>query len=203
LAGEIEERLFDNGEGDVHLDNAIARYGRRFHLRRGAKDGLSLARLLTIRADAAREATPQAAIADLVRANHIREDVLEISQQELAAAKRGRGSRYRSAGVNAEQAAEDREREFASLAAMAEAWFGLGDIKKHERYRSKAMGLQPDSRRMTDFDREIGRLRKLLARSGSLLTPPWPGASAVRRIGARSPSKRTKMPARTAKERRP
>jgi tetratricopeptide (TPR) repeat protein len=203
LAGEIEEQLFESGEGDVHLDNAIARYTTRFHLRRGPLDGLSLARLLTVRADLLRDPTPQVAIADLVRANRVREDILEISKQELAAIRqRGRARSRPAPGARAAQGTQNREREFTCLEAMAEALFGLGDIKEYRRSWSKAMALHPHSSRVTAFESRIARMRELLTKNGSLLTPPWPGISAFQRdrIGARSLSGRTRTTARAAEE---
>ena len=203
LAGDIEKGLFDHGEGEEHLDYAIALYSRRHSQRREADGGLNLARALTVRADLLRVPAPQKAIADLVRANRIQEECLELSRRELAAIRlRTRRARGRPEKIIAAEAAQEREREFSCLAAIAEAWFGLGEIKKYERFRSEARDLHPPPRMFIAFEDKIRRLRELLIRSGSLLNPPWPGASPLQPGSVGAGSERIRIAARAAKEKR-
>jgi hypothetical protein len=178
LAGDLEKGLFDNGQGDLHLDYAIAYYGRGFYLRSDVYNGIKLAHVLTVRADTSRDSAPQDTVADLVRANRIRKDILEIAEPELVALRERKArAQGRSDEVVTAQAAQDSEHEFWCLAAMAEAWFGLGDLEKYQGFRKDAETLGPPSWIMGAFEEQVAKLGKLLDRNGSLLTPPWPGAS--------------------------
>jgi hypothetical protein len=177
LAGDIEKGLFEQGQGDDHLVYAIAYYGRGFYLRTDVYNGIKLAHLLNVRADTTLESAPQETIADLVRANRIRKDVLEISERELAAIKERRDrASGRSDEFSMAQLTLDREHEFWCLTAMAEAFFGLGDMERYEKLRLDAEALRPPGWMMNTFEDQIGKLRRLLVKHGSLLTPPWPGA---------------------------
>jgi len=201
LAGDIEKGLFDHGKGEEHLDFAIALYTRRHSQQREANGGLDLARALTVRADLLRIPAPQKAIADLVRANRIQEECLELSKRELAAIRRRkRQARGRPEEVIAAKAAQDREREFSCLAAIAEAWFGLGEIKKYERFGSEARDLHPPVRMLMAFEDKILTLRELLARTGSLLTPPWHGDSRLPSDSIDAGSEPIRIAERAAKE---
>jgi len=183
LAGDIEKGLFHKDQGHEHLDYAIALYGRRLQLRRAPHDGLTLATALTVRASVLQESAPETARADLVRANNIRNDVLEISERALAAIRKQQRQARGVTGVPQAQLAQDRDHEFRCLAAMAEASFGLGDIKKYEGLRSKAKRLHPPSSMLAALEETIAGLRELLERTRSLFTRQGSKASPGPAIG--------------------
>jgi MAP3K TRAFs-binding domain len=71
LAGAIEQRLFDNGQGTSQLDRAIWYYGRGYYLRNDWYNGINLAYLLNVRTDTPLDATTGEQIADRVFANRL------------------------------------------------------------------------------------------------------------------------------------
>lgn len=83
LAGAIEKRLFENGQGVEHLARAIKCYARGYTLRDDYYNGINLAYLLSVRTDTSLDATDPERIADLVVANRIRREVLIVCNREL------------------------------------------------------------------------------------------------------------------------
>jgi MAP3K TRAFs-binding domain len=83
LAGAIEKRLFEEGQGADHLSQAISYYRRGYYLRNDWYNGINLAYLLNVRADSALDQDDTERIADLVWANRIRREVVELCDHEL------------------------------------------------------------------------------------------------------------------------
>ena len=180
LAGAIEKRLFDKGQGAEHLNRAIWYYGRGYYLRNDWYNGINLAYLLNLRADTPLDATDQERIADLVWANRIRRNVLALCERDLSRIREcERHTVMKQDSFIKEQRARDHEQEFWCLATKAEAHFGIGEMDSYTRTRAEAQGLDPAPVMwmMTTFDEQIGRLRKLLEKQGHLLNPPWPGGA--------------------------
>lgn len=174
LAGAIEKRLFDKGEGVKHLNQAIRYYARGYYLRNDRYNGINLAYLLSVRGDSPLDATKEYQIADLVMANRIRLDVLPLCEQELEEISQREGRVVAKPDkIKEEQEARDREQKFWCLATKAEAHLGLGELEDYERTRSEAQALLPAAWMMESFDQQIGRLRGLLEKHGHLLNPPW------------------------------
>jgi hypothetical protein len=176
LAGAIEKRLFDKGQGAEHLDRAIWYYGRGYYLRNDWYNGINLAYLLNVRTDTPLDATTEEQVADLVWANRLRRAVLALCERELQAIR----AREERRGTNAdqlkvEQQARDRERQFWCLATKAEAHFGVGELDAYEKTRAEAQALEHADWMMATCDAQIGRLQTLLEKHGHLLNPPWPG----------------------------
>lgn len=180
LAGAIRKRLFEQGDGDAHLDAAIRHYGRGYYLRNDRYNGINLAYLLNVRADTALDATDPERIADLVWANRIRREVLALCEREMAEIH-GRETRTGAMpeDLRKEQTARDKEQAFWCLATKGEAHFGLGEMEAYERTRADAERLKFAEWAMGTFDGQVNKLRKLLEKHGHLLAPPWPGASAT------------------------
>jgi Tetratricopeptide Repeats-Sensor len=177
LAGAIEKRLFDQGQGAEHINRAIWYYGRGYYLRNDRYNGINLAFLLNARANTSLDATKEDQIADLVWANRIRRDLLALCEQEVKEI-RERESRIgpNVDSVRADQKAYDSEQKFWCLATKAEAYFGLGQLDDHERILSEMRELGAPKWMIETFGQQIEKLRNLLAKTGLLLNPPWPGA---------------------------
>lgn len=175
LAGAIEKRLFELGQGTAHLDRAIAYYARSWFLRNDIYGGINLAHVLNVRTDTPLDATDQERIADLVWANRIRKEILALCEQELAALRerRERGGATPSA-IREEQERRDANREFWCLATEAGAYLALGQPDEYRRARAAAEALAPAPWMRQTLDRHIRQLTALLAKHGHLLNPPWP-----------------------------
>jgi hypothetical protein len=177
LAGAIEKRLFDKGQGEEHINRAIWYYARGYYLRNDRYNGINLAFLLNVRSTTSLDQTKKDQIADLVWANRIRRGVLALCEQEVReiSEREGRiGSKVGS--VRPDQQAYDSEQKFWCLATKAEAYFGLGQLDDYERIRSEAQGFGAPKWMIETFDQQIERLKNLLTKNGQLLNPPWPGA---------------------------
>ena len=178
LAGAIEKRLFDNGQGAEHLGSAIRYYARGYYLRNDRYNGINLAYLMNVRTDTPLDATKEDRIADLVFANRIRRYVLAVCEQELEEIHRREGRSVPNPDrIKEEQEAREWEQKFWCLATQAEAYFGLGELVDYEKKRSAAEALRPATWMMDSFDQQIARLRGLLEKHGYLLNPPWPGGT--------------------------
>ncbi|HEX8144056.1 MAG TPA: TRAFs-binding domain-containing protein [Pyrinomonadaceae bacterium] len=181
LAGAIEKRLYDEGQGVEHLNRAISYYARGYFLRNDRYNGINLAYLLNIRADTSLDATNEEQIADLVWANRIRREVRALCDQNLEEIheRNQRASTQSSdAGsdeVKNDQKIRDEEQEFWCLATKAEAHFGLGEMESYERTRREAQAVKHATWMMQTFVAQIERLKGLLSKYGHLLNPPWPG----------------------------
>ncbi len=173
LAGAIEKRLFDKGQGAEHLDQAIRYYGRGYYLRTDRYNGINLAYLLNVRTDTPLDSTDAEKIADLVGANRLRREVVALCEKEWAEiqAREARIEEARPDELSQALTARDKEQKFWCLVSEAEARFGLGEIEEYERLRSQAQILSSARWMMTTFDEQIGRLRDLLAKHGHLLSP--------------------------------
>lgn len=181
LAGAIEKRLFEKGQGEEHLNCAIGYYGRGYYLRNDWYNGINLAYLLNVRTDTSLDATKEEQIADLVWANRIRREVLALCEEDLNKISKRQEpmatepNESRSDAVKEEQKARDREQKFWCLATKGEAHFGLGDVKIYELTRATAQALKPADWMMETFDEQVARLRGLLEKHGHLLNPSWTG----------------------------
>jgi hypothetical protein len=96
------------------LDVAITAYQKAFHLRRSYQDGIRLAFLLNTRAAVSE---PAEGIADFVCAQRLRREVTEICEFALKLPVPERGQAFD---------------EYSVRAALAEAWFGLGEDLKYQ-----------------------------------------------------------------------
>lgn len=203
LAGAIEKRLFDKGQGVEHLTRAIGFCARGYFLRGDRYNGINLAYLLNVRTDTSLDATKEDRIADLVWANRIRREVLELCKQELKEI-RGREKQRReeravpeTAQIKEEQEARDREQKFWCLTTKAEAHLGLGELGDYERAWSEAESVKTPAWMMQPRERQVGKLRGLLEKHGHLLNPPWPvGIGRVAQSSAGRPRIKTPPPVR-------
>jgi len=174
LAGAIEKRLFDQGQGHEHLDRAIRFYARGYYLRNDWYNGINFAYLLTLRADTPLDATTQEKIADMVCANRVRRDVVALCERDLRTMREGRQLAAGSVdGASADELrARATEQEFWCLATLAEAQFGLGDLAGYEKTRGEATELAHASWMMETFDGQVAKLRPLLQKHSHLLGAP-------------------------------
>jgi hypothetical protein len=176
LAGAIEKRLFDRGQGEEHLNRAIWYYGRGYFLRNDWYNGINLAYLLNVRTDTGLDPTKEDTIADLVWANRIRREVLALCAQDLHAIRERKQrmatepDEIGSVEVKEHQRARDEEQEFWCLATQAEAYFGLGDLAAYEKTRSELQALAHADWMIETFTTQIERLSLLLKKHGHLLT---------------------------------
>lgn len=173
LAGAIEKRLFEKGEGEEHLNRAIGCYSRGYYLRNDYYNGINLAYLLNVRMDTPLDTTLEEKLADLVWANRIRREVLVLCEEELVQIEeRKQRMADKPDHVKAELTMRDQERKFWCLATKAEACFGLGDLDEFYKTRTEAYSLSHAGWMKETFDSQIGKLKNLLDKYNYLLSTP-------------------------------
>lgn len=176
LAGRIEKRLYLIKEGEKHLLNAIQYYERAYILLQDRYYGINLAFLLNSRVNSSLSSSDQDKIADLVRSNHIRKEVLEMCKRDLSALEAKKATKD---SINAldQLATEQREMEnemmFWILVNKAEAHFGLGEIDEYKEARMQATAILQDQSMIVGFEEQLEKLRVLLRKYGHLLNPAW------------------------------
>ncbi|HJX90700.1 MAG TPA: TRAFs-binding domain-containing protein [Pyrinomonadaceae bacterium] len=112
LWGAIHKRLWDLGQDESDLDEAVRAYERGFYLRNDYYNGINFAYLLNVRAA---HATNRAdAIADFVQAQRVRKEVLSICQELL-----------KTSETDESKALPPADRYWV-MATIAEAHLGLG-----------------------------------------------------------------------------
>jgi hypothetical protein len=192
LAGAIEKRLFEEGQGLEHLTAAIRYYARGYYLRNDWYNAINFAYLLNVRANSALDKTDSERVADLVWASRIRSEVIKLCQRDLAAiAERQAQPSDGGEKLRSELQARDQEQKFWCLATSAEASFGLGDFKKYEQTRADAVAASHATWMVETVDGQIDKLKSLLTRYGHLLDPPWRALSTGER------GRQRRRPART------
>jgi hypothetical protein len=141
--GAIHARRWELVADRGALDTAIGAYQKAFQLRANYHDGIVLAFLLNARATMSEAAE---GIADFVGAQRVRREVAGICSRTL-------------------EESLDRNRqldEYAIRAALAEAWFGLGEVMKYEAELRRANPVAPHSSLREVSQDRIARLGMLL-----------------------------------------
>jgi hypothetical protein len=142
--GAINARRWELvGDRDA-LDTAVSAYRKAFHLRSDYRDGIALAFLLNACASVS-EATE--GIADFVDAQRVRREVIAICRGILEKA----ADRNRSV-----------EDEYSLRAALAEAWYGLGEEVKYLAELGLANSLSPHSSVREATEDRIAQLAMLM-----------------------------------------
>jgi hypothetical protein len=179
LASAIERQLFENGEEPraPHLDEAIRYSARGYFLRSNRYNGISLALLLNIRTDSGE--TEQLKIADMVWANRIRHEIVDLCKEEIVELQEEKAQQEADTILAPEKLVKEWKRRhdlrnFWCRTAKAEAHFGLGEWDDYERARADAMQMPHRQWRWDTFEERIKKLGELLAKHGHLLNPPWP-----------------------------
>jgi hypothetical protein len=178
LAGRIEKKLYEKGQGEIHLTSAIQYFERGYFLLQNRYHGNNLAFLYNMRADSGLLNTNEDRIADLVWANRIRNQVLKMCEIDLIALnerkKRIAEKISLDNSLRAEyDATEDMEQFFWIHANKAEALYGLGEIGQSEKTMAEAMASGPTDWMMQAYEADHNKLKELMENQGHLLNPPW------------------------------
>jgi tetratricopeptide (TPR) repeat protein len=171
LWGAVHKRLWDKAKDAAALDEAIRSHQRGFSLRNDYYNGINFAFLLNVRAThvaglAKNSAEPAectrhlaAAIADFVRAQRVREEVLTICDEWI-----------KSSPVLDEKASDAAQKQSLSskywvVATKAEAYLGIGKTAMAEATYKEAYALAPDPWMIESTEEQRGKLEPLLVDS--------------------------------------
>jgi len=170
LAGSIEKHLFEQAEGDSHLDSAILYYQRGYYLLHNRHNGINLAYLLNCRATTNLDASKEERIADIVWANRMRKDVLNLCERDAAKI----AAMENQAESSTEQISEEQkeiisEQKFWILVNKAEAYFGLGQVDEYEKAAADAKLVVHDDWMMDSFSKQLEKLKALIAKQQTIV----------------------------------
>jgi hypothetical protein len=178
LAGSIEKKLYEKGQGDEHLKNAILYNERGYFLLNNRYNGINLAYTFNCRVDSNLYSRKEDKIADMVFANRVRARVLIICDrdwQELT--KREADEQARITGASTEDVEKQNdyhnEQKFWILVNKAEAHFGLGEFEEYKKAVDQATTIPHSDWMMQSFKEQVDKLRVLLNKYGNLLETPW------------------------------
>jgi len=174
LAGAIEKRLYENGQGEDHLAASLQYYQRGYYLLHNRYHGVNLAFMTDYRSLSSLCKTKEDRIADIVNAKRIREEVLVmcekdrsniIAKQESAAVKEGLA---RNDPFFIKQQQTDKEQLFWILINKAEASFGLDDIDGYNKALKDAENMEHDAWMMASLNEQIDKLKQIRERRAAL-----------------------------------
>lgn len=163
LAGSIEKHLFEEGQGEHHLNNAILFYQRGFYLLHNRHNGINLAYLLHLRTTTGLYPEKKDKIADMVWANRTRQEVLELCERDTKKIKdmEDRAGLANST-ISKEQEDIIKEQKFWIAVNRAEAYFGLGEMQEYEKASTAAKLVQHEDWMMESFTRQLQKLSAIM-----------------------------------------
>jgi hypothetical protein len=176
LAGAIEKKYYELGQGDEHLNKAILFFQRGFFLLNSRYNCINLAYMQNCRANSSLCTTREEQIADMVYASHTRRRVLEICERELnEIAKREEWEKSKAQNDEGmlKQRLYNKEQKFWVYVNKAEAHFALGEFEEYEKAVMAAKLIEHKPWMMESFEEQVAKLRVLLQRNGHLLNPAW------------------------------
>lgn len=176
LAGVIEKRHFELGQGNDHLTRSIRYYERGYLLRDDLYNGINLAYLLNLRADSSIFSAKEEKIADTVWANRVRREIVTLCQQNLERMqdqldRAGKQSDKIDISTSIEIKKLPDE-QFWCMATKAEAHFGLGEMEAYREARSGLEKLKPAQWMFESFASQINKLSSLLGKKTHLQERP-------------------------------
>jgi hypothetical protein len=175
LAGAIEKKLYEEGQGNEHLSNAILYFQRGYYLLNNRYNAINLAFTLNCRANSTLCATREEQIADMIYANYTRKRVLDLcdSDWDDIVKREGKESTLTTEAEQEAQRAFNNDQKFWIQINRAEAHFGLGHFDDFKSSRATAQTLEHSDWMMEAFDMQIEKLRELLKAKSDLLNPAW------------------------------
>ena len=165
LAGSIEKRLYEEGQGDQHVNDAILYYQRGFYLLHNRYNGVNLAYLLTARATTLLYTSKDEKIADIVWANRARREVLELCARDAGrVAYMQTQADTSSEEIQKEQNKMLDEEKFWIAVNKAEAHFGLRNLEEYANALEEARNIPHDESMMDSFSSQVAKLETIIGK---------------------------------------
>jgi hypothetical protein len=176
LAGAIEKKFYELGQGDEHLSNAILFFQRGYYLLNNRYNCINLAYMQNCRANSSLCTTKEEQIADMVYASHTRRRVLQVCENDLNELLKREQRNTIDNGENKEiikQRTYHNEQKFWIYVNKAEAHFALGEFDAYRAAVNAAKLIEHKPWMIESFEEQVAKLRVLLERNGHLLNPSW------------------------------
>lgn len=176
LAGAIEKKFYELGQGDDHLSNAILFFQRGYYLLNNRYNCINLAYMQNCRANSSLCTNREEQIADMVYASHTRRRVLQVCENDLneivKREQRKTGNDEENREILSQQSYYN-EQKFWIFVNKAEAHYALGEFEEYKNAVAAAKLIEHKPWMMESFEEQIAKLRILLERNGHLLNPAW------------------------------
>ncbi len=176
-AGAIEKKLFENGEGDEHLENSILLLQRSYYLLNNRYNAINLALTYVYRACSELSPSNQEKIADLVFAQRTWKRVLFLCDRDLPLILEKESNDQTRIENRTKEGQELQEyynaQKFWIAVNQAEATFGLGDFESHQKYLQTAQNIPHHTWMWESFSDQLAKLRGKLVAVGDLIEPSW------------------------------
>lgn len=166
LLGQIELAIYEQTRELNRLVRARQAYERLHTIRREYHSGIQLANLLSLHAEHRKNLAE--ALADVVYANRLRREVVDLGKAKLA--EIDAISRFEDQASGASKSEEKAKERFWIWSAIAEAYYGLGDLENYSEARNEAYLIQGASWMIGALDTQLQRLATLWQKQQNLLS---------------------------------
>lgn len=178
LAGRIERRIYNNTLKPEHLENAILLFQRGYFLLHNRYNGINLALLLTRRVDTDVYSKPSDKVTDLVWANRIRKEVIEISNKEFNKLISQESQPVFNKLPNDDQITDNQEKnlnynKFWILANTAHAYYGLGQMDPAKEFYEAALNLPYEKWMINTVREDFKIIYTILSKYSKFVEPAW------------------------------
>ena len=175
-AGAVEKKLYECGEGDIHLENSILYYQRSYYLLNNRYNGINLAMTLVYRATSNLATHDQERIADLIFAKRTWKRVLFLCDRDwpIILTKEKNDAALNSGTKEAEELREYYNvQKFWITVNRAEASFGLGDFAEYKKRLAETKNIPHPVWMWESFTEQINKLQAEMTKIGHLVEPSW------------------------------
>ncbi|MCR9082871.1 MAG: hypothetical protein NXH89_10655 [Cyclobacteriaceae bacterium] len=177
LAGAVEKKLYEVGEGNQHLENSILYYQRSYYLLNNRYNGVNLALTLLYRATSSIATNDQERIADLVFARRTWQRVLFLCERDwpiINQKEAGDLQRMQNGNKDGQELKEYYQAEkYWIQVNKAEASYGLGDFETYRIALAEAEKIPHHPWQVDSFHQQMDKLAVELKKVGHLLEPKW------------------------------
>ncbi len=176
-AGAIEKKLYENNEGDEHLENSILYFQRGYYLLNNRYNGINLALTFVYRASSELAQSRQEKIADLIFAQRTWKRVIYLCNRDLPIILE-KETKDKNRIENGTKEGQDLQayydaQKFWIAVNQAEASFGLGDFENYKKYKAQALKMHHYSWMWESFSDQLAKLHAKMSAVGNLLEPAW------------------------------
>lgn len=177
MAGAIEKKLYECGEGDQHLDEALLYFLRSYYTLNNRYNGINLALTYVYRANSGLSTSNTERIADLVMAKRTWNRVLFLCDRDwpiVLEKEKNDAMRVNDGTKNGQELQEYyNAQKFWISVNWAEAHFGLGHFDEYNKYLELAKKNPHPLWMWESFTAQKGKLATELTKVGHLMEPSW------------------------------
>ncbi len=179
-AGGVEKKLYENGEGDDHLENSILYYQRSYYLLNNRYNGINLAMTLVYHSTSNLVNSDHERIADLVFTQRTWKRVLYLCDRDwpIILTKETNDALLSQGTKESLDMQEYYDaQKFWITVNRAEASFGLGRFGDYRKYMDEAKKMPHPDWMWESFTDQLGKLKAELTKISHFLEPTWKSPS--------------------------